>query len=81
MSIIPYTSAVGSLMFTIICTHPNLVYVVSLVSRYVVDLGEKHWKVMKFILRYMVCTLDMGLVYAKCTLNESEVRVCWCILC
>lgn len=34
MSKIPYTSAIRSLMYMMICTRPDIVYVVSVVSRY-----------------------------------------------
>ena len=33
MSRVPYASAVGSVMYTIICTRPDLAYTVSIVSR------------------------------------------------
>jgi len=34
ISRVPYASAVGSLMYTIVCTGPNLAYAVSIVSRF-----------------------------------------------
>ena len=37
MSHVPYSSAVGSLMYTMVCSRPDLSYVVSAVSRYMVN--------------------------------------------
>ena len=34
MSRVPYANAVGSLMYAMMCTHPDICYVVGLVSRY-----------------------------------------------
>ena len=34
MTRIPYASAIGSLMYAMICTRPDIAYVVGLVSRY-----------------------------------------------
>jgi hypothetical protein len=37
MSRVPYSSAVGSLMYAIVCSRPNLSYAISLVSRYMAN--------------------------------------------
>ena len=37
MSKIPYASIMGSLMYALVCTRPNLSYTVSLLSRYMAD--------------------------------------------
>jgi ATP-binding cassette subfamily B (MDR/TAP) protein 1 len=42
ISRVPYASAVGSLMYAMMCTRPNICYVVGLVSRYQSNLGQKH---------------------------------------
>nr|GFD33911.1 retrovirus-related Pol polyprotein from transposon TNT 1-94 [Tanacetum cinerariifolium] len=34
MSRVPYSSAIGSLMYAMVCTCPDLAYVVSVMSRY-----------------------------------------------
>ena len=40
MSRVPYSSAMGSLMHAMICSHPYLSYVVSVVSRYMANNGK-----------------------------------------
>jgi hypothetical protein len=42
MSAIPYASAVGSTMYAMICTRPDISYAQSVVSRYQADPGECH---------------------------------------
>ena len=44
---VPYTSVVGSLMYTIVCTRLNLSQAVSMVSRYMYDPGWGHWEAVK----------------------------------
>ena len=48
---VPYASAVGSLMYVMLYTRPDIYYVVRIVSRYQSNLGPKHWKVVNHILR------------------------------
>ena len=42
MSRIPYASTVGSLMYAMLYTRPDICYVVGVVSRYQSDPGEEH---------------------------------------
>ncbi|KAK8708457.1 hypothetical protein V6N13_059497 [Hibiscus sabdariffa] len=39
MSQIPYASAIGSIMYAMICTRPDLSYALSMTSRYQANLG------------------------------------------
>lgn len=34
MSIVPYANVVGSIMYTMVCTRPNIAHAVSVTSRY-----------------------------------------------
>ena len=47
MNNVPYSFAVGSLMYAMICTRPNIAYVVGVVSRFLTNSGKEHWTVMK----------------------------------
>ncbi|GJU84034.1 retrotransposon protein, putative, ty1-copia subclass [Tanacetum coccineum] len=44
MSKVPYSSAVGSLVYAMVCSRPDLSYAFSVVSRYMADPEKKHWK-------------------------------------
>ena len=63
MSVIPYASAIGSIMYAMLCTRPNVNLVVSLVGRYQSNPGVGHWTAVKNILKYLKRTKDMFLVY------------------
>ncbi|KAK9003883.1 hypothetical protein V6N11_018779 [Hibiscus sabdariffa] len=55
MSQIPYASAIGSIMYAMICTRPDLSYALSMTSRYQANPGEGHWIAVKNILK--ICIL------------------------
>ncbi|KAL9230892.1 hypothetical protein vseg_006185 [Gypsophila vaccaria] len=63
MSRISYTSAIGSIMYAMMCTRPDVAYALSMVSRYQGNLGESHWVAVKNILKYLRRTKDWVLVY------------------
>ena len=47
MKKVPYQSVVGSLMYAMVCTRPDLSYAVGVVSRFMSNPGEAHWAVVK----------------------------------
>ena len=60
---IPYASAVGSLMYAMLCTRPDICYDVGIVSRYQSNPGHAHWIAVKNILKYLRRTRDYMLMY------------------
>jgi hypothetical protein len=42
MSAIPYASAIGSIMYAMLCTRPDVSFDLSVTSRYQSDFGEDH---------------------------------------
>ena len=52
MSKVPYASAVGSLMYAMVCTRLDIAHAVGVVSRYMSHPGIEHWNAVKWILRY-----------------------------
>nr|GFD11164.1 retrovirus-related Pol polyprotein from transposon TNT 1-94 [Tanacetum cinerariifolium] len=63
MEKVPYANDVGSLMYAMICTRLDISHVVGMVSGYMHNLGKGHWKVVKWILRYIHNKVDVGLVF------------------
>jgi hypothetical protein len=53
MSRVPYSSTVGSLMYAMVCTRPDIAHAVGVVRRYMNNPGKEHWEVVKCILRYL----------------------------
>jgi hypothetical protein len=72
MKTIPYDAAVGSVMYAMICTRPDLAFAISVLSRYMSEPCEKHWHAMKICLRYIAGTVDFGLVFGPHT-STSEL--------
>lgn len=63
MSTIPYAYAIGSIMYAMICTRPDISFALSATSRYQSDPGEAHWCAAKNILKYLRRTKEKFLVY------------------
>ena len=63
MKVIPYASAIGSIMYVMLCTRPDVCLAISIVGRYQSNPGVDHWTTVKNILKYLKRTKDMFLVY------------------
>ena len=61
---VPYSSAVGSLMYAMLCTRPDICYAVGIVSRFQSNPGLMHWTAVKNILKYLKRTRNHMLVYS-----------------
>ena len=60
----PYASAVGSLMYAMLCTRPDICYAVGMVSRFQSNPGPDHWTAVKNILKYLRRTRNYMLVFS-----------------
>nr|GEX69890.1 retrovirus-related Pol polyprotein from transposon TNT 1-94 [Tanacetum cinerariifolium] len=65
MSRVPYSSAIGSLMYAMVYTRPDLAHAISVVSRYMHNPGKMHWEAVKCIIRYLKGTSNIGLSFEK----------------
>ncbi|WVZ17457.1 hypothetical protein V8G54_010439 [Vigna mungo] len=63
MSKVPYAFAVGSLMYAMVCTRPDIAHVVGTVSRFLSNPGREHWNAVKWILRYIRGTSGLKLCF------------------
>eukprot|EP00253_Pinus_taeda_P028941 PITA_28941 len=61
MSHVPYASAIGSLMYAMVCTRPDIAHALGVLSRFMSKLGKEHWTTMKWVFRYLRGTSDYGL--------------------
>ncbi|GAB2288844.1 hypothetical protein Dimus_038026 [Dionaea muscipula] len=67
MEDIPYLNVVGSIMYAMISTRPDLSYAISRLSRYMSNPGPEHWSALKWVLRYLSGTISVGLTFGKWT--------------
>ena len=58
-----YAQAIGSLMYVMNCTRPDIAYTVSKLSRYTSNPSPDHWKAIVKVLRYLKYTQNYGLHY------------------
>jgi transposase InsO family protein len=65
MSEVPYPSVVGSVMYTMVCIRPDIAHAISVLSRFMSKPGREHWLAMKWLLRYLCSTTNLGLVYRQ----------------
>ena len=65
MKNIPYTSAVGSLMYAQVCTRPDIAFAVGVLGRYQSNLGIDHWRAAKKVMRYLQGTKNYMLMYRR----------------
>ena len=73
MKNVPYSQAVGSLMYLMISTRPDLSYSASLVSKYMANSGRRHWEATKWIIRYLIWSTHARLNYQRTTEIELEL--------
>ena len=60
---VPYSNAVGSLMYAMVCTRPDISHVVGIVSRYMHNPGKGHWQAVKWL--YIQKTVNVGLLFER----------------
>ena len=65
MSEMLYALATSSLIYVIVCTRLDFAQAVRVVSRYMSNPGKEHWRVVKWILRYLKGSSDMTLCYGS----------------
>nr|GEZ87283.1 retrovirus-related Pol polyprotein from transposon TNT 1-94 [Tanacetum cinerariifolium] len=73
MSKVPYANTVGSLMYLMVYTRPDIAYAVSIVSRYLANPGKNHWEAVKWILKYLRGTVNVGLIYETNRGNHKDI--------
>ncbi|KAL0451861.1 UNVERIFIED_CONTAM: Retrovirus-related Pol polyprotein from transposon TNT 1-94 [Sesamum latifolium] len=65
MKNIPYSNAIGSVLYLMISTRPDIAYVVSCLSRFMSNAGIPHWEALKWLLRYLNSSVDIGIIFSK----------------
>ncbi len=66
----PYQQAVGSLMYAMLCTRPDLAYPISVLSQHMANPIMEHWMAVKRIFRYLQGTLQMKLQFGATPSKE-----------
>lgn len=58
-------------MYAMLLTRPDIAYVVSIVSKFMVNLRNEHWRAVKWILRYLKGTSSYSLLYEGVRMSNN----------
>ena len=68
----PYRELVGSWMYLMVCTRPDIAFAISQLSRYNSNHGPEHWNALVHVVRYVKGTKGLGITYkGGCLLYPS----------
>ena len=70
----PFTQAVGSIMYAMVATRPDLAFAVGAVCAHMHNPSDAHWIAVKRILRYLKATAHLGLKFQANNNNNIEIR-------
>ncbi|KAA0063880.1 putative retrotransposon [Cucumis melo var. makuwa] len=75
MNKISYASVVGSLMYVVVCTRPDIAHVIGVVSHFMSNSGKQHWEAVKCIMRYLRGIFSLKLTFGdgKSILADSDM--------
>ena len=65
IAVIPYSSAVGSLTYAMVCTRPDIAHAVGVVSKFLENPSKDHWEAVKWIFKYLRGTPKLCLSFGK----------------
>ncbi|GJR97725.1 zinc finger, CCHC-type containing protein [Tanacetum coccineum] len=63
VSQLEYSRVIGCLMYDMICTRPDITFVVGKLSRYTSNPYTQHWQAIQQVLKYLKKTMDYRLIY------------------
>ncbi|UYV61822.1 hypothetical protein LAZ67_1006725 [Cordylochernes scorpioides] len=66
---VPYRQLIGSLLYVATITRPDIIFPVSYLSRTLDKPTQATWKAAKRIVRYLMATKDIGLIYTVSSNN------------
>nr|GEW52149.1 retrotransposon protein, putative, Ty1-copia subclass [Tanacetum cinerariifolium] len=73
MQNVPYASAMGSIMYVVRCTRPDVAFAQNIASRFQHNPSDLYWTTVKNIMKYLMNTKDMFLVYGGDIKRELRV--------
>ena len=69
----PYAPAVGSLMYAMVATRPDISHAVGVISRFMHNPDRSHWNAVKHVFRYLASTKDyIGRVLERFNMQSAK---------
>ncbi|CAM8940913.1 unnamed protein product [Rhodiola kirilowii] len=65
VSQLEYSRVIGSLMYAMTSTRPDIAFAVGKLSRYTSNPSVDHWQAVHRVLRYLKGTMNLGLIYSE----------------
>lgn len=62
---VPYKQGVGMCMYVSVTSRPDIAHTVHRLAKYMANPGRPHWEALKRLVRYLVGTRDLWLVYGR----------------
>jgi hypothetical protein len=63
MARVPYASAVGAVLYAVMCTRPDICFAISQLSRFSSKPRREHWEALKDLIKYLKGTAKWHLTY------------------
>lgn len=70
---VPYQALIGTLMYLMVGTRPDIAYAVGVLSQFMHNPGRAHWEAAKRVLRYLRGTKSMKITYMRSS-GGAEVK-------
>jgi hypothetical protein len=71
----PYMSATGTLLYTALCTRPDIFFSVAQLCRFNSDPGEKHVEASKQVFKYLARTGTQGIKFTRTPDFDGKIRI------
>ena len=69
---IPYTEAIGSVLWPVVVSRPNAAFAISLLSQFIQNPGLAHWEALKRVIVYLGSTKDLWLTFGGHSKSLAE---------
>jgi hypothetical protein len=73
MSTIPYREAVGSLLYIMCCTRPDIAFAVNSCARFMSNPGVVHWEAVLRIFKYLKGTMEKSITFGGMIGNREDL--------
>ena len=73
---LPYQQVVGSIMYLMVCTQPDIAFAVSTLSQFMTRPTMEHWRAVQRVLRYLKGTKELSLTFKRMPEGNELVGYC-----
>lgn len=75
MTHVPFASVVGSLIYAMVYTRPDIAHVVGALSRYMSTPRKEHWIAVKRVFKYLRGMMDYAIYYQGRPKTDRKIEV------